>query len=73
MFAPGSSRAPGILTDGAYFLDREPDVFKVIFDNFNTILNYVFIFLPYCTRIGMHTANSMNGLKCFKKNLSKVH
>ena len=31
MFAPGSSRAPGILTDGAFFLDRDPEVFKVIF------------------------------------------
>ena len=31
MFAPGSSRAPGILTDGAFFLDRDPEVFKVRF------------------------------------------
>ena len=31
MFAPGSSRAPGILTDGAFFLDRDPEVFKVTF------------------------------------------
>ena len=31
MFAPGSSRAPGILTDGAFFIDRDPKVFEVIF------------------------------------------
>ena len=31
MFAPGSSRAPGILTDGAFFLDRDPKMFEVIF------------------------------------------
>ena len=30
MFAPGSSRAPGILTDGAYFLDRDPKMFEVV-------------------------------------------
>ena len=29
MFAPGSSRAPDILTNGAYFLDRDPKVFEV--------------------------------------------
>ena len=29
MFAPGSSRAPSILTDGAFFLDRDPKVFEV--------------------------------------------
>ena len=29
MFAPDSKMAPGILTDGAYFLDRDPEVFKV--------------------------------------------
>ena len=29
MFAPDSKMAPGILTDGAYFLDRDPKVFEV--------------------------------------------
>ena len=29
MFAIDSSLAPGILSNGAYFLDRDPKVFKV--------------------------------------------
>ena len=47
MFAPGSSRAPGILTDGAFFLDRDPEVFKV------TFLFCLFYIMPLKCSIGI--------------------
>ena len=61
MFAVDSKLAPGIMSNGAFFLDREPDVFKVfissaysykLFKDFQIITNFLspFIcFLPCLT------------------------